>query len=46
MAHYGIAAPIWIDHSESITMALETRSQTIALEAVAGLDHLDVHVSA
>jgi DNA repair exonuclease SbcCD ATPase subunit len=46
MAHYGIAAPIWIDHSESITMALETRSQTIALEAVSGLDHLDVHVSA
>jgi hypothetical protein len=46
MAHYAVAAPIWIDHSESITMALETRSQTIALEAVAGLDHLEVQVSA
>jgi hypothetical protein len=29
MAHYGISAPVWIDHTESITMALETRSQTI-----------------
>jgi len=42
--HYGVSAPLFIDHSESITLPIEARAQTIRLKAAAGIKQLTVTV--
>lgn len=40
--HYGVSVPMFIDHSESMTMPIEAHSQTIELKAVKGVKQLQV----
>ncbi len=40
--HYGISVVLFIDHSESITMPIEAKSQVIRLKAVDGISQLIV----
>jgi len=42
--HYGFTAPLFIDHTESITLPIEAVAQTIRLCAVAGVKTLQVQV--
>ncbi len=43
--HYGISVPLFIDHSESLTLPLESNSQTIELFAAKGVKKLEVCTS-
>ena len=38
--HYEVSAPLWIDHSESLTMQVDTDAQTIKLYAKEGVEEL------
>lgn len=40
--HYGVSVPMFIDHSESMTMPIEAHSQTIELYAQKGVKQLQV----
>ena len=40
--HYGVSVPMFIDHSESMTMPIEANSQTIELKAVRDVKQLTV----
>lgn len=40
--HYGVRVPLFIDHSESVTLELGCQSQVIALKAVKGVKRLEV----
>jgi len=40
--HYGLSVPLFIDHSESLTLPIEAKSQTICLKAVKGIKKLTV----
>lgn len=40
--HYGVSVPVFIDHSESMTMPIEAQSQTIELKAQKGIKQLQV----
>ena len=40
--HYGVSVPLFIDHSESMTLPIESHSQTIELCAVKGVKQLQV----
>lgn len=40
--HYGVSVPMFIDHSESMTMPIESNSQTIELFAQKGVKQLQV----
>lgn len=39
-AHYGLSVPLFLDHSESLTMPIETESQTIELYAKSNIKKL------
>lgn len=40
--HYGVSVPLFIDHSESMTLPIESRSQTIELCAEKGVKQLRI----
>jgi DNA repair exonuclease SbcCD ATPase subunit len=40
--HYGVSVPMFIDHSESFTLAIEAKTQTIELYAQLGITELTV----
>jgi hypothetical protein len=40
--HYGVSVPLFIDHSESMTLPIEAHSQTIELKAEKGVKQLQV----
>lgn len=42
--HYGVSVPMFIDHSESMTMPIEAHSQTIELVAQKGVKELQVEI--
>ena len=42
--HYAVEVPLFVDHSESMTLPIEADSQVIELEAVVGIDELEVLV--
>jgi len=42
--HYRVEVPLFVDHSESLTLPLESESQTICLEATKGLKELKVEL--
>lgn len=42
--HYGVSVPMFIDHSESMTMPIEAHSQTIELKAQKGVKQLEVTI--
>jgi len=42
--HYGVTIPLFIDHSESMTMPIEAETQTIQLVAAKGIRKLQVEV--
>jgi len=42
--HYDLSVPLFVDHSESLTLPLEANSQTIKLYAAKGVKELQVEV--
>ena len=42
--HYGVSVPMFIDHSESMTLPIEAHSQTIELKAEKGVKQLQVKI--
>lgn len=43
--HFGISVPLWIDHSESLTLPLEAKSQVIELYAQKGVSELTIKIA-
>lgn len=43
--HFGISVPLWVDHSESLTLPLEAKSQVIELYAQNGVSELTIEIS-
>jgi hypothetical protein len=43
--HYGLSVPLWVDHSESLTLPLEAKSQVIELYAQKGVHELTIEVA-